>query len=153
MLNIFVDADACPMKNEVFRVAERYQLRVVLVANNRLRVPNDPRISLQVVGGELDAADDWIADRVENGDIVVTADVPLAGRCLKRGARVIGATGKPFTEANIGSAVAMRDLLADLRGAGEQTGGPPPISKSDRSRFLQQLDEAVQSVLRAQRNQ
>jgi len=102
------------------------------------------------VGGGFDAADDWIVEHVQPDDIVVTADIPLASRCLKEGASVIGTTGKPFTEDNIGSAVATRDLLADLRGAGEITGGPPPISKRDRSFFLQKLDEAIQSIRRTQ---
>lgn len=148
MLNIFVDADACPVKNEVYRVASRYRLNVTLVANSWMRIPNERRIVLEVVEDGLDAADDWIAEHVEPHDIVVTADIPLASRCLKEGARVIGSTGKPFTENNIGEAVATRDLLSDLRGAGEITGGPPPLKKRDRSRFLQQLDEVIQSIRR-----
>ncbi len=111
-----------------------------------MRVPNERWIALKVVEGGFDAADDWIVDHVQADDIVITADIPLASRCLKKGARVIGPTGKPFTENNIGQAVATRDLLSELRGAGEITGGPPPIKKSDRSRFLQQLDEAIQSI-------
>jgi uncharacterized protein YaiI (UPF0178 family) len=114
-----------------------------------MRVPDERWITLEVVGDGFDAADDWIVDRVERDDIVVTADVPLASRCLERGARVVGPTGKPFTDANIGPAVATRNLLADLRGAGEITGGPPPLTKRDRSRFLQSLDEAVQAIRRA----
>jgi uncharacterized protein YaiI (UPF0178 family) len=149
VLHIFVDADACPVKQEVFRVAGRYRLQVTLVANSRMAVPNEPWIRLEVVGPALDEADDWIVDRVGAGDIVVTADVPLASRCLKAGARVIGSTGKPFTDDNIGAAVATRDLLADLRGAGEVAGGPPPMTKRDRSRFLQALDEAVQAIRRS----
>jgi len=113
-----------------------------------MRIPNERRIVLEVVEDGLDAADDWIAEHVEPHDIVVTADIPLASRCLKEGARVIGSTGKPFTENNIGEAVATRDLLSDLRGAGEITGGPPPLKKRDRSRFLQQLDEVIQSIRR-----
>jgi uncharacterized protein YaiI (UPF0178 family) len=148
MLHIFIDADACPVKQEIFRVAERYGLEVTLVANSWMRVPEQPWITLEVVDDGFDAADDWIVDHVEDGDIVITADVPLAGRCLDKGARVIGTTGKPFTADNIGSAVAMRDLLADLRGAGEITGGPPPITTKDRSLFLQQLDQAVQQIRR-----
>ena len=148
MLNIFVDADACPVKQEVYRVAKRYHLDVTLVANSWMRVPDEPWINLEVVGDGFDAADDWIVEHVQSDDIVITADVPLASRCLKAGARVIGSTGKPFTENNIGLSVATRDLLADLRGAGEITGGPPPMEKRDRSRFLQQLDEVIQSIRR-----
>ena len=150
MLHIFVDADACPVKKEVYRVAQRYRLEVTLVANSSMRVPDERWLELEVVGGGFDAADDWIVEHVQPDDIVVTADIPLASRCLKEGASVIGTTGKPFTEDNIGSAVATRDLLADLRGAGEITGGPPPISKRDRSFFLQKLDEAIQSIRRTQ---
>jgi len=148
LLHIFVDADACPVKTEVYRVASRYRLNVTLVANSWMRIPNERWIALEVVGGGLDAADDWIAEHVQPHDIVVTADIPLASRCLKEGARVIGSTGKPFTENNIGEAVATRDLLSDLRGAGEITGGPPPLKKRDRSRFLQQFDEVIQSIRR-----
>ncbi len=148
MLHIFVDADACPVKQEVYRVAGRYDLAVTLVANSWMRVPKEGRIALEVVEDSFDAADDWIVEHVQPSDIVVTADIPLASRCLKKGARVIGSTGKPFTDNNIGQAVATRDLLSELRGAGEITGGPPPIKKRDRSRFLQQLDEVIQSIRR-----
>lgn len=148
MLHIFVDADACPVKQEVYRVAHRYHLDVTLVANSWMRIPDEGWIELEVVGNDFDAADDWIVEHVQPDDIVITADIPLAGRCLKEGARVIGTTGKPFTENNIGLSVATRDLLAELRGAGEITGGPPPLEKRDRSRFLQQLDEVIQSIRR-----
>lgn len=148
MLHIFVDADACPVKQEVYRVAGRYGLEVTLVANSWMRTPDEGWISLEVVGDGFDAADDWIVEKVQTGDIVVTADIPLASRCLKNGACVIGSTGKPFTEENIGQAVATRDLLEELRGAGEHTGGPPPLTKRDRSRFLQKLDEVIQSIRR-----
>ena len=148
MLHIFVDADACPVKQEVYRVASRYSLNVTLVANSWMRVPNEPWIALEVVEGGLDVADDWIAEHVQPHDIVVTADILLANRCLKRDARVIGPTGKPFTDNNIGEAVATRDLLAVLRDAGKVTGGPPPLKKRDRSRFLQQLDEVIQTIRR-----
>ena len=151
MLHIYVDADACPVKQEVYRVARRYSLGVTLVANSWMRVPDEPWLALEVVGDGFDAADDWIAGRVHPDDIVITADVPLASRCLKGGARVIGPTGRPFTDDNIGQAVATRDLLAGMRGAGEMTGGPPPITKRDRSRFLQQLDEVIQSIRRDHR--
>ena len=148
MLNIYVDADACPVKSEVYRVADRYCLEVTLVANSRMRIPKEARVALKVVGDGLDVADDWIADQAEPGDIVVTADIPLASRCIKKGARVIAPTGKPFTEDNIGSAVAGRDLMAGLRSAGEITAGPPPLQKRDRSRFLQQLENAIQAIRR-----
>ncbi|MFV1976038.1 MAG: YaiI/YqxD family protein [Candidatus Scalindua sp.] len=148
MLHIFVDADACPVKPEVYRVASRYRLDVTLVANSWMRVPNELWIVLEVVEGGFDAADDWIVTHVQPHDIVVTADILLASRCLKEGARVIGTTGKPFTENNIGQVVATRDLLSELRGAGKITGGPPPLQKRDRSRFLQQFDEVIQAIRR-----
>ncbi|MEA3332205.1 MAG: YaiI/YqxD family protein [Pseudomonadota bacterium] len=148
MLHVYVDADACPVKSEVYRVASRYQLKVTLVANSWMRVPHERLIALEVVGAGSDAADDWIVDHVQPYDIVVTADILLADRCLKKNTRVIGTNGKLFTENNIGSAVATRDLLAELRGAGEMTGGPPPLQKRDRSRFLHQLDEVIQAIRR-----
>ena len=113
-----------------------------------MRVPNERWLALEIVGDGFDAADDWIVEHVQPHDIVVTADIPLASRCLKEGARVMGPTGKPFTENNIGQAVATRDLLSELRDAGEITGGPPPLKKRDRSRFLQQLDDVIQSIRR-----
>jgi uncharacterized protein YaiI (UPF0178 family) len=150
LLHIFVDADACPVKQEVYRVAKRCGLDVTLVANSWMRTPDEKWLTLEVVDDGFDAADDWIVEHVEALDIVITADIPLASRCLKAGARVIGSTGKPFTENNINQAVATRDLLAELRGAGEITGGPPPITQRDRSLFLQKLDEAIQSIRREQ---
>ena len=149
LLHIYVDADACPVKQEVYRVARRYGLNVTLVANTWMRVPIDNRIRLQVVGDAPDEADDWIVEHAKPDDVVVTADIPLASRCLKVGARAIGTTGKPFTEDNIGQAVAIRDLLSELRDAGEMTGGPPPLKKRDRSRFLQKLDEMIQAIRRS----
>ena len=146
--HIVVDADACPVKAEVYRVAERYALEVTLVAASWMRVPVDERVRLEVVDAGFDAADDWIAERVGPASIVITADIPLAARCLARGAYVLGPTGSPFTEANIGDVLATRDLLATLRGAGEVTGGPPPFDARDRSRFLQALDQAVHAVRR-----
>jgi len=151
LLHIYIDADACPVKNEVYRVADREGLVVTLVANSTMRIPNSPRITLEVVDDGFDAADDWIVEHVTFGDIVITADVLLADRCLKMDARVLGTTGKPFTQDNIGSIVATRNLMADLRGAGEVTGGPAPLTKRDRSIFLQNLDEAIQSVRRSRK--
>jgi uncharacterized protein YaiI (UPF0178 family) len=148
VLHIFVDADACPVKDEIYRVAARYDLRVTLVAASWMRAPDDPRVTLQVVGGGIDVADDWIVEHAGDGDIVVTADIPLAARCLALGAHVIGSTGYPFTQDNIGSALATRGLLSELRDLGEVTGGPAPFEKRDRSRFLQRLDEAVVAIRR-----
>jgi len=148
VLHIYVDADACPVKQEVYRVARRCRLGVTLVANAWMRIPNERWFTLNVVADRFDAADDWIVEHVASGDIVVTADVLLASRCVKAGARVLGPNGRPFTEDNIGNAVASRDLLADLRGAGEMTGGPRPLQQRDRSRFLQKLDEVIQAIRR-----
>jgi uncharacterized protein YaiI (UPF0178 family) len=148
LLHIYVDADACPVKPEVYRVAQRYELQVTLVANSWMQTPRHPGIRLEVVDDGFDAADDWIAGRVEADDIVITADIPLAGRCLAAGASVIGTTGKAFTEDNIGSALATRELLSDLRATGEFTGGPAPMQKRDRSRFLQTLDSTIQKIRR-----
>lgn len=149
MLHIFVDADASPVKQEVYRVASRFRLEVTLVANSWMRVPDERWIALEVVKDGFDAADDWIVEHVQPDDIVITADIPLAGRCIKKGARVISPTGKPFTEDNIGMAVATRDLMSELRNAGEITGGPPPLTKRDRSRFLERLDNVIQSIRRS----
>ncbi|HUL04942.1 MAG TPA: YaiI/YqxD family protein [Candidatus Acidoferrum sp.] len=148
---IYVDADACPVKQEVYRVAGRYGLKVYVVANDVMAVPNDPLIERVVVGDRFDAADDWIAERVGRGSVVITADVPLASRCVKAGASVIAPTGRAFTEASIGMAVATRNLMADLRARGETTGGPRPFSRQDRSRFLSALDEAIVRLQRAAR--
>lgn len=151
MLHIYVDADACPVKDEVYRVARRYGLAVTLVANSRMRVPCSPLIRLEIVPGGFDAADDWIAGQARQDDIVITADIPLAGTCLAKGARVLGPSGKPFTEDNIGPALATRELLSELRDLGEIGGGPPPFSRRDRSLFLQQLDQMINAVRRNQR--
>jgi len=148
---IYVDADACPVKQEVYRVAGRYGLKVYVVANDVMAVPNDPLIERVVVGDRFDAADDWIAERVGRGSVVITADVPLASRCVKAGASVIAPTGRAFTEASIGMAVATRNLMADLRARGEPTGGPRPFSRQDRSRFLSALDAAIVRLQRAAR--
>jgi hypothetical protein len=148
LLHIFVDADACPVKGEVYRVARRCRLSVTLVANAWMRVPDDPRIELRVVEDDIDSADDWIVDHIGIDDILITADIPLADRCLKKGARVLGPTGRPFTEDNIGPALAARNLMAELRDAGAVTGGPPPSGRRDRSLFLQRLDEMIQAIRR-----
>jgi uncharacterized protein YaiI (UPF0178 family) len=147
MWTVYVDADACPVKQEVYRVACRYGLRVAVVANAPLRVPTDPLIELVVRPG-FGAADDWIAQEAGPGDIVVTADIPLAARCLGRGARVLDAKGRPLTDNDIGAALAMRDLREELRQAGDLTGGPAPMTPKDRSRFLSKLDEAANAVRR-----
>ena len=149
--HLYVDADACPVKTEVFRVAARHDLHVTLVCGTWMRVPVDPRIRLEIVERGFDAADDWIVERVEPGDIVVTTDIPLASRCLAKGAAAIGTSGRPFTEDNIGDAMASRALLADLRGAGESTKGPAAFTPRDRSHFLRALEEAVQTSRRAGR--
>ena len=148
MLHIYVDADACPVKSEVYKVASRYRLKVTLVAASWMRIPESSRVTLEVVGEGMDAADDWLAEHCGADDIVITADVPLADRCVKKGAFVLGPKGKPFTEENIGAALATRNLLADLREMGEVTGGPPAFAKKDRSLFLQQLDQAINVIQR-----
>ena len=145
---IYIDADACPVKAEIYRVAERYRLKVFVVSNSYLNVPRDPRHELVAVNDSFDAADNWIAERAGPGDIVVTADIPLADRALKAGASVIGNTGVPFTAASIGMAMANRELLSNLRAMGEVTGGPKPMTQRDRSRFLSALDEAIQKINR-----
>ena len=137
--HLYVDADACPVKAEVAKVAERHGLAVTYVANAWLPIPRGPAFRVQVVPGAFDAADDWIAERAVAGDIVITADIPLASRALKNGARVLGPSGKPFTGDNIGNALATRELMADLRAYGVG-GGPPPFGPKDRSRFLEALE-------------
>jgi uncharacterized protein len=151
MLEIFVDADACPVKDEIYRVAGRYGLKTWVVTNGWLRVPDAPLISLIVVTEGRDRADDWIAERIGEGDIAITADVPLADRCVKRGARVIAPNGRPFTEASMGTDLATRNLLTSLREAGEIRGGGRPFTRQDRSRFLGALDTAVQAIRRTGR--
>ena len=146
---IYVDADACPVKDEVYRVAARHGLPVSVVANGFIRVPLDPLIERVAAGSAADAADDWIAQRAGASDIVITADIPLASRCVKAGAQVIAPNGKPFTEDSIGMTLAMRNLMHDLRSAGELTRGPPPFSPRDRSAFLSALDETIRRVQRA----
>ncbi len=148
VIELFVDADACPVKDEVYSVSTRYGLPVVLVANSRLQVPAGMGVEMVVVDKGPDAADDWIAQNIQPGDIVVTADLPLAARCLEAGASAIGNDGRPFNEDMIGSALAMRSLKQGLREMGEMSGGPSGISQRDRSRFLQQLDQLVVANLR-----
>ena len=148
-IEIYVDADACPVKNEVYRVAERHGLKVFVVSNAPINVPREPWIERVVVGVAMDAADDWIAERAGQGDIVITADVPLASRGVKAGAAVIAPNGKAFDEDSIGMALATRNLLHELRGSGEITGGPKPFTPRDRSEFLSALDRAI---VRSKRN-
>jgi uncharacterized protein YaiI (UPF0178 family) len=145
---IYVDADACPVKDEIYRVARRYTIKVFIVTNSAIWVPTEELIELVVVRGGFDSADDWIAERVETGDIAITADIPLAERCLRRGARVLGPKGLEFSEDSIGEALATRALLDMLRQSGEFGGGPAPFAKSDRSRFLSKLDETVHAARR-----
>ena len=137
---ILVDADACPVKDEIYKVAWWLEVPVTIVSNSPIRVPAHPLIDRVVVSDGFDAADDWIAERAGPGAVVVTADILLADRCLKAGASVLSPTGKPFTTSSIGAAIATRAIMADLRAGGEQLGGPAAFSKTDRSRFLQALD-------------
>jgi uncharacterized protein YaiI (UPF0178 family) len=148
-ITLYVDADACPVKPEIYRVAERHRVKVFVVSNSFLQVPQDPLIERVVVSSGFDAADDWIAERASRGAIVVTADIPLASRCVKAGADVIGPTGRPFSEASIGMALATRNLMEDLRAMGDVTGGPKPFSARDRSAFLSALDVAINRLKRA----
>ncbi len=142
-ITIYIDADACPVKTEIYRVAERYAIKVYVVSNSPMAIPRTPLIERVSVDGNPDAADDWIAERVSRGDIVVTADIPLAHRCIKAGADVVAPTGRVLTEASIGMALATRDLMTDLRSAGQITGGPKPFQPRDRSKFLSTLDLAI----------
>jgi uncharacterized protein YaiI (UPF0178 family) len=147
-IRIFVDADACPVKNEIYKVAERYGLKVFIVANSFMNVPRSNMIERVIVSEGPDVADGWIAERATANDIVITADIPLAGRCVRNGATVISPTGKPFDDNSIGMALATRDLMTDLRSAGAVTRGPPPLSRQDISRFLSALDLAVTRLKR-----
>jgi uncharacterized protein YaiI (UPF0178 family) len=147
-IEIYVDADACPVKDEVYRVAERHGLKVQVVSNRPIAVPREPWIERVVVGAGLDAADDWIAERAGTSDIVVTADIPLASRAIKARAAVIAPNGKTYDEESIGLALATRNLLHDLRGFGEITGGPRPFTGRDRSEFLSALDRAIVRIKR-----
>jgi uncharacterized protein YaiI (UPF0178 family) len=148
MLTVYVDADACPVKEEVYRVARRYAFRVMVVANTPLRVPTDPLIALVVQTG-FGGADDWIVEQVDAGDVIVTTDIPLAARCLAKDARVLSPKGHPFTDRDIGSALATRELMEELRQSGTATGGPAPMQPKDRSRFLAALDTLINAARRA----
>lgn len=149
-IRIYVDADACPVKDEIYRVAVRHGLPVSVVAGQFIRVPQDPLIERIAAGSAMDAADDWIAERAGPWDIVITADIPLASRCVKSGAEVIAPNGKPFTEQSIGMTLAVRNLMADLRSSGEITGGPKSFAARDRSAFLSALDQAIRRIQRRQ---
>jgi uncharacterized protein len=145
--DIYIDADACPVKYEVFRVAGRYKIKVILTANAPMRLPPEYENNLVVVSGEQDAADDWIVEHAAKNDIVITADIPLAARCLKNGARVLEPKGYVFTEATISNALANRDIMTYLRNTGMETGGPAAFQKRDRSRFLQSLDKVIRAII------
>jgi uncharacterized protein YaiI (UPF0178 family) len=145
---IYIDADACPVKDEIYRVAARHGLPVSVVAGQFIRVPQDPLVERVAAGSGMDAADDWIAERAGKGDIVVTSDIPLASRCVKAGAEVIAPNGKPFTEQSIGMTLAVRNLMTDLRSTGEVTGGPRSFAPRDRSAFLSALDQTIRRIQR-----
>lgn len=149
LLEIYVDADACPVKLEVCKVAKRHQVNVTFVSNSRMRVPEQQGVKLVVVPGNFDAADDWIVEHVARDDIVVTSDIPLASRCIKVGSRVLEPNGRIFTDANIGQALSTRDLLSELREAGAVMGGPRPFQPRNRSDFLQALDRIFQDIKRS----
>lgn len=148
MAKIYVDADACPVKNEIYKIAERHHLKTTVVSNSWMRIPQSEWIEFVVVNDSFDAADNWIAAHVFENDIVITSDIPLASRCMEKGTRVIDPKGKLFTKNSIGDALANRELMAYLRDMGNITGGPEPYSPQDRSRFMQQLDIQIQSALR-----
>src|SRR6187200_3145322 len=147
-IRIYVDADACPVKDEIYRVAGRHQLPVFVVTNSFMRVPQDPLIERVAVAAGPDAADDWIAERADASAIVLTADIPLANRCVKKDASVIAPNGKIFTADSIGMALSVRDLMTDLRSSGEATCGPRPFAPRDRSAFLSALDQAIRRIQR-----
>ena len=153
MHTLYIDADACPVKDEAYKVAKRHGWPVIVVANAAMRVPADPVIRLQVVSDGFDAADDWIVEQAGPGDIIVTADIPLAARGLAKGAFALGTTGRPFTEEGIGDALASREIAQDLRAMGLDKKGPPPFSPKDRGEFLMQLDRAMHLLLRRHKPQ
>ena len=146
MIEIYIDADACPVKDEVLRVAERHNMQIHVVGNTWLRKLDGPLVNKVVVPEGPDVADDWIAEHISDGDICITGDIPLAGRCIEKGAAALGHTGKPFTEDSIGMALAMRDLKTHLRDTGEIKDHHPGFAKADRSRFLSALEDAVQKM-------
>lgn len=148
-MHIYIDADACPVKDEALKVAERHGIAITYVSNAWMRLPESALVQRMVVAEGPDAADDWIAERIGAGDVCVTQDIPLASRCLKAGARAIGNTGKPFTDASIGMALAMRELSQHLRETGESRGFNAAFTRQDRSRFLEALENAVQAIKRA----
>ena len=149
MTHIYVDADGCPVKDEIYRVAKRYDIPVTLVANSSMRTPDEAGIELMVVGEGFNEVDDWIFERVNSDEIVITADIPLAARCIEKGARVLGPKGRVYTEDTIGGALANREVSSQLREHGMMTGGPAPFGKKDRSRFLQRLDDTIHACRRA----
>ncbi|MES2964862.1 MAG: YaiI/YqxD family protein [Bdellovibrionota bacterium] len=147
-MNIYIDGDGCAVKDETYKVAGRYQLKVFVVANKWMSIPTDPKIEMVVVSGGFDAADDWIVEKGEKGDIVVTSDILLAERCVKKQMAVLGPKGNEFTEDSIGDAVAGRELMQNLRHMGEMRGGPAPMEKKDRSEYLGKLDQIIQRLKR-----
>src|SRR6204780_2580811 len=158
IITLYIDADACPVKQEIYRVAERHArkgvaLKVLVVSNSPIAVPRDEFVERVVVGAGMDEADNWIAERAKRGDIVIPADVPLASRCVKAGAEVIAPNGKPFTEASIGMTLAVRNLMTDLRSSGEVTGGPRSFAPRDRSAFLSALDQTIRRIQRQRADQ
>ena len=148
---LFIDADACPVKDEIYKVAARYGLKTFVVSNSFMQIPASPLIERVIVDAGPDIADDWIAERAARGDIVITNDIPLADRVLKSGAAAIKPNGQPFTADSIGSALAQRSIMEHIRSTGEITGGPRPFDRADRSRFLQALDTAIQKSRRMPR--
>ncbi|MFZ3229503.1 MAG: YaiI/YqxD family protein [Pseudobdellovibrio sp.] len=152
MLNIYIDADACPVKEETYKVANRYQLNVFVIANQYIQVPLDSKIEMKIVAGGFDSADDWIAEHIEVGDILITSDLLLADRCLKKKARVLGSKGKELDDENIGNVLGGRELMSHLRDLGQTKTGPSAMTKSDRSQFLSKLDQIIQSLIRLNGN-
>ncbi|MEK7485282.1 MAG: YaiI/YqxD family protein [Planctomycetota bacterium] len=151
MLEIIIDADGCPVKEEVYRVAIRYGLKVTLVSNSRMRIPNEEWVQFKLVENHLNAADDWIAENITENDIVISGDIPLASRCLKKGAKALDPRGRVFTPDSIGDALANRELFSALRELGTMSGGPAPFEKQDRSRFLQRLNEIIHAIQRGKK--
>jgi hypothetical protein len=150
-IQVYIDADGCAVKDEVYRVAGRYQLKVFVVANRAMNIPMDPKIEMKVVSGDFDAADDWIAETIQSHDLLITSDLLLADRCIKRGARVLGPKGRELDEENIGSALSGRELSAHLRNLGNKGIGPAAMGKTDRSQFLSKMDQIIQSAQRAKK--